>query len=112
MSNTPEKAKAPAVGAAGALKSAQKKIQFSAKSTATEAQQARALEALRHRPQTSYQLRRMGIYAPAARIKELRDRFACVIDTALVAVTDEDGFTHARCALYTLLSGPEVLHAD
>ncbi len=44
------------------------------KSTATEAQRKRVIEALRLRPQTSYDLRRLGIYQAPARVKELRDR--------------------------------------
>lgn len=104
---TPKKAKAPTVGAVGALRTKQSTIKFSAKSTATEAQRERIIVALRRRPHTSYDLRRLGIYQAPARIKELRDRFGYVIATDLVTLVDRDGYHHARCALYTLLSEPD-----
>lgn len=78
------------------------------KSTAADAQRQRALEALRLRPHTSYDLRRLGIYQAPARIKELRDRFGYGISTDPVVIVDRDGYRHARVALYTLLSEPGV----
>ena len=76
------------------------------KSTATEAQRHRIIEALRLRPQTSYDLRRLGIYQAPTRIKELRDR-GYHITTDPVVVVDRDGYHHARVALYSLVSEPE-----
>lgn len=105
--STPQKAMAPTVSAVGAIRKNQKHIQFSAKSTATEAQRERILQSLRRRPHTSYDLRRLGIYQAPARIKELRDRFGHEITTDLVTLVDRDGYWHARCALYTLVSEPE-----
>ena len=78
------------------------------KSTATEAQRKRVIEALRMRPQTSYDLRRLGIYQAPARVKELRDRFGFGITTDPVVIVDRDGYRHARVALYTLVSEPEA----
>jgi len=102
----PTMTKAPAGGAAGALRKHQTQLKFSDKSTATEAQRQRVVEALRRRPHTSYDLRRLGIYQAPARIKELRDRFGYGIATDLVTLVDRDGYRHARCALYTLVSEP------
>ena len=78
------------------------------KSTATSEQYKRIISALRLRPQTSYDLRRLGIYQAPARVKELRDRFGYVITTDPVVIVDRDGYHHARVALYTLVSEPEV----
>lgn len=78
------------------------------KSSATTIQYKRIIEALRNRPQTSYDLRRLGIYQAPARIKELRDRFGYEITTDPVVIVDRDGYRHARVALYTLVSEPEV----
>ncbi len=77
------------------------------KSTASDAQRRRILEVLRIRPQTSYDLRRLGIYQAPARIKELREK-GYHITTDPVVIVDRDGYHHARVALYTLASEPEV----
>ena len=77
------------------------------KSTGTDAQRERIVEALRLRPHTSYDLRRLGIYQAPARVKELRDRFGYGITTDPVVIVDRDGYRHARVALYTLISEPE-----
>lgn len=102
-----QKTKAPAGGAAGALRKHQSSLKFSDKSTSGEAQRERIVRALMLRPQTSYDLRRSGCYQSAARVKELRDRFGYVITTDRVTLVDRDGFSHARCALYTLVSAPQ-----
>lgn len=78
------------------------------KSTATGEQYKRIIEALRIRPQTSYDLRRLGIYQAPARIKELRDKLGYSITTDPVVIVDRDGYRHARVALYTLVNEPEV----
>jgi len=83
------------------------------KSTATRDQYNRIIEALRIRPQTSYDLRRLGVYQAPARIKELRDKFDYSITTDPVVIVDRDGFRHARVALYTLVAEPvEALHEN
>lgn len=74
---------------------------FSPKSTATEGQRQRILEALREGPKTSYDLRRMGAYQAPARIIELR-RMGYDIETELVTLYDRDGYLHPRCARYHL----------
>jgi len=81
------------------------RVQFSAKSCATEAQRERIIQALRLRPHTSHELRRLGIYQAPARIKELRDRFHFNIETHRVNLVDVDGYWHPRCALYSLIEG-------
>lgn len=103
---TPQKAKGPPVAAVGPLRKNQKHLKFSAMSTATQAQRERIVQALRRRPQTSYDLRRLGCYQAPARIKELRDRFGYVIETTRITLWDRDGFAHPRAALYTLVSEP------
>jgi len=79
--------------------------QTNSSSTATEAQIARVVAALRTGPKTSYQLSRMGIYHPPRRIKDLRDR-GFAISTERVTLTDADGFQHIGCALYVLAGEP------
>lgn len=99
----PKRAKVPAVGAVGTLRSTQLKLKFSPKSTASEAQRERILMALARGPKTSYDLRRLGCYQAPARIKELRDRFGYNITTDRVTLVDRDGYSHPRAALYTLI---------
>ena len=88
--------------------SAPNKREFTAKSTHSEAQRQRILSALRVRPQTSYDLRRIGCYQAPARVKELRDRFGYVISTDRITLVDRDGYMHPRAALYSLVSEPEA----
>lgn len=99
-----KKRKAPTVGAVGGLGKNRTHSQSSLKSTAKEAQRERIIEALKLRPQSSYDLRRLGIYQAPARIKELRDKFGFTITTSLIPVVDRDGYLHPRCALYTLIA--------
>ncbi len=80
-----------------------------AHSPRSEAQRQRILQALRARPQTTEDLRKLGIFAAAARIKELRDRFGYEISTDLIRVTDREGFPHPGVALYSLVGGPKVV---
>lgn len=81
--------------------SAKDQAYFNLKSTATEAQRQRILDALRTGPKTSYDLRRMGCYQCQARILELR-RMGHDIRTELVNLYDRDGYLHPRCARYHL----------
>ncbi len=103
---TPKKTKAPTVAAVGALKRKQTQIQFSANSTATEAQRQRILTHLRIKDRTTEDLRRLGIYQVSTRIFELRELGYNIV-TSFVTLTDEAGFTHSGCALYTLVAEPE-----
>lgn len=104
-----KKAKAPTVAAEGALRESQKQAKFSPKSTHSEAQRQRIVEALRCGPKTSYDLRRLGCYQSAARVKELRDRFGYVIQTDRVTLIDRDGYMHPRAARYSLISEPATI---
>lgn len=72
------------------------------RSTATQAQRDRILAALKRRPQTTEDLRKLGIFQVPARVKELRDRFGYAIDTTRVTVVDRSGYRHPRAALYSL----------
>ncbi|MGC3986245.1 MAG: helix-turn-helix domain-containing protein [Pseudorhodoferax sp.] len=81
---------------------------FSPKSTHSEAQRERIVAALRVRPQTSYDLRRLGCYQAPARVKELRDRFGYKIETTRITLVDRDGYLHPRAALYSLVAEPNV----
>lgn len=100
------KRKSSITSLARALSELAKQHRFSARSTASEAQRQRIVEALRRHPQTSYDLRRLGCYQCAARIKELRDRFGYGIETHRVTLVDRDGYSHPRAALYCLVSEP------
>jgi hypothetical protein len=72
------------------------------KSTASEAQRARIMEALREGPKTSYALRLIGCYQAPARIKELRDKYHFNIETERVILYDHQGYMHQRAARYHL----------
>jgi hypothetical protein len=76
-------------------------LKFSAKSSVTEAQHDRILDALGSGPKTSHELRCIGIYQVSTRILELRD-MGFEIYTARVTLHDRDGYPHPRCALYSL----------
>lgn len=76
------------------------------KSTTGTAQRDRILAALRERPHTSYELRRLGCYQAPARIKELRDWHGYGISTTRITLVDQDGYSHANAALYTLEAEP------
>jgi hypothetical protein len=75
---------------------------LASKSTATEQQRARIIEALRHRPQTTEDLRKIGIFQAPARVKELRDQYHFDIETVRVTVIDRESYAHPRAALYVL----------
>lgn len=99
----PANKKLRAAATIGAEAKGKSRQRFSAKSTASEAQRQRQriLAALNAGPKTSYDLRRLGAYQNPTRIFELR-RAGHSITTSRVVVTDGDGFTHTRVALYSL----------
>lgn len=101
---TPANAKAPVATTRALSNHETQSAKHSARSTATEAQRDRILEALRRRPQTTSDLRQIGIFQAATRIKELRDQFGYRIDTARVTLVDPDGFTHVGAAHYSLIN--------
>lgn len=63
------------------------------------------LEALRQRPQTTHDLRCLGIYQAPARIIELRRRGYHIV-TERVVLWDRDGFEHRNSGLYRLEEEP------
>jgi hypothetical protein len=75
------------------------------KSTATEAQERRIIEALRERPQTTDDLRALGIFQVSARVFGLRAK-GYSIHTILFDGLAADGFRHTRMARYALMSEP------
>lgn len=100
--------KTPAGGnRAGASENFSSRPQFSRKSTKTEAQEERILAALRERPQTTDDLRKLGCYQVSARIFGLRAQ-GWNITTELFDGYAADGMSHARMARYTLAEGPQA----
>ncbi|MDP3251303.1 MAG: helix-turn-helix domain-containing protein [Hydrogenophaga sp.] len=81
------------------------RVRSTGKSTSSEAQRQRVLEALRQRPQTTHDLRCLGIYQAPARIMELRRRGYAVV-TERVTLYDRDGYAHRGAARYHL-EGPK-----
>lgn len=79
---------------------------FTARSTSVEAQRARIIAALRERPHTSYELRRLGAFQAPARILELRYLLGYDIRTERVTLYDGDGYMHPNAARYHLESEP------
>lgn len=89
--------------------SAPSKRKFSHKSTSTEAQRERLIDMLRIGLKNTMELRRGGVMMPAARVKELKDKYGyCIPTVDRVTITDEWGFTHPRVAIYELVSEPGV----
>lgn len=76
---------------------------LASKSTATEVQRAKVLSLLRQGPKTTLDLRKHSILMPATRIFELKRDYDCTITTELVALYDDQGAFHRRCARYHLL---------
>jgi hypothetical protein len=90
-----------------ASKSATNGVQFTGKSTATEAQYARILKMLRTGTKTTFDFRKNGIMAPAARIKELNQKHGYYIPTVAVRdLYDDEGYRHPRVAVYELIDEP------
>ena len=88
--------------------SAPSKRKFIDKSTATEAQHARIVFELSSGPKNTIQLRKAGIMAPAARIKEMNDKRGFYIPTIdQITIWDDEGFAHPRVAVYELIDRPK-----
>ena len=82
--------------------------QFNAKSTATEAQYDRIIKMLRAGEKSTFDFRKAGIMAPAARIKEMNDKLGFYIPTvAQRDLYDDEGFCHPRVAVYELIDEPK-----
>jgi hypothetical protein len=71
-------------------------------STSTHDQQQRILEALRRGPQTTDDLRELGIYQTSARIFGLRKQGHEIIMSRFSGM-GRDGFYHRRMGKYTLV---------
>lgn len=76
------------------------------RSTGTAAQERRIIAALRTGPQTTDDLRALGVYQPNARIFYLRAKGYTIV-TALFDGMAADGFSHHRMARYALLGEPQ-----
>lgn len=77
------------------------------KSTSTQAQVERTLAALEERPHSTVELRALGIYHPAGRVKDLRCMGYKII-TQRVYADDAHDYRHKRIGLYVLLGGATV----
>jgi hypothetical protein len=87
---------------------AKNKRKFSRKSTATEAQYERIDRMLSTGEKSTFDFRRAGIMAPAARIKEMNDKLGYYIPTiALRDIYDDEGFLHKRVGVYELIDRPQ-----
>jgi hypothetical protein len=73
------------------------------KSTATEVQLAKVLALLREGPKTTIELRHHAIMMPAARVFQLKREHDCTITTELIALYDDQGVRHRKCARYHLI---------
>jgi hypothetical protein len=74
--------------------------------TATAAQYAKILELLKPigHSKSTHDLRRAGVMQPAARIKELRDRYGYPIQrVALQTIWDDWGYSHRGVAFYAII---------
>ena len=86
---------------------ATKTRKYGLKSTATEAQYERSIIMLRTGEKSTIDLRKAGVMMPAARLKELKDRYGYnIVRVALRDLWDEWGFCHKRIAIYALLGEP------
>jgi hypothetical protein len=83
---------------------------FSKKSTSTAAQYQRLIQMLRPGRKDTMQLRRAGVMMPAARIKELNDKFNySIVRVAQITLWDEWGYAHKGVAVYELVSEPPTV---
>jgi len=77
-------------------------------STTDTTQCARILAALRCRPHTSYELRKLGCYQANTRVLELR-RMGYDIRTKRVSILDDEGYRHDGIALYVLYESGNLM---
>jgi hypothetical protein len=75
---------------------------LTSRGNSVHAQEQRILAALRIRPHTTDDFRRLGIFQISARIWGLRAK-GWDIRTDRVTVVDRDSYTHPRAALYSLV---------
>ena len=111
LNQTPKEKAARAPARAPAAKDAtqsvepNKRRQFSARSSATEAQIFRLIELLRVGARHTYELRARGISHPAGRVRDMLKRGYAVAVSRITAV-DSEGFLHSGVARYSLDSEP------
>lgn len=79
---------------------------IASRGSAVKAQERRIVAALRLRPMTTDDFRKIGIFQISARIWGMRAQ-GYTITTARITVIDRDGYAHPRAALYTLASEPD-----
>lgn len=108
MNQNTTNGKAPGLQSEGFEKHTTNKHNSSLKSTATEAQYDRIIKMLRAGEKSTFDFRKAGIMAPAARIKELNDQHGAYIPTiALRDLYDDEGYCHPRVAVYELIDEPK-----
>ncbi len=86
-----------------ANQSAANRSNYNPWSTATEAQNSKLLHLLQLRPHHSEELRKLGLYHPPARVRDLRQA-GYPIATNRINLIDRDGFQHHGVALYSLIA--------
>ncbi|WP_341887050.1 helix-turn-helix domain-containing protein [Variovorax sp. YR752] len=79
---------------------------IASRGSAVKEQERRIVAALRLRPMTTDDFRKIGIFQISARIWGLRAQ-QYAITTDRITVVDRDGYAHPRAALYTLVSEPD-----
>lgn len=100
--------KAPGLQSEGLRKNTTNIRKFSARSTATAAQYERIDRMLSTGQKSTFDFRKAGVMAPAARIKEMNDKLGYYIPTvALRDLWDEEGYCHPRVAVYELIDRPK-----
>lgn len=107
------KQKAPGLQSEGFDINTSKPRHSNAKSTATEAQYRRIVRMLRTGDKSTFDFRKAGVMAPAARIKELNDNHGAYIPTvAQRDMWDEEGYLHPRVAIYSLVDEPKTFRVS
>lgn len=108
MVNNTTSEKAPGLPSERFKKNTIDSRKFSAKSTATEAQYERIDRLLSTGQKSTFDFRKAGVMAPAARIKEMNDKLGYYIPTvALRDLWDDEGYCHPRVAVYELIDRPK-----
>ena len=84
-----------------------KRTNHGSRSTTAYAQYERIVCMTRTGEKSTIELRRGGVMMPAARIKEMNEKYGYVIlRVALRDIWDEWGYRHPRVAIYALISEP------
>lgn len=110
MKNCPHCQSPIAAGIHQRLQESEQKV-LASRSTETEAQEQRAVLAMRLGPKTTDDLRKLGLYQVSARIWSLRQK-GYEIETDLFTGYAADGMKHTRMARYKLISEPLPLDQE